>query len=310
MTFKSLYLPIGLIIALITSFLAKDFGVYLKENDAVPWFIVLIFLINGFQFADRKLHFSKNLLISLIIGAIIVFCVAPFLALLANKFMALPFACAVGLIVISTMPPTISSGIVITNNSGGDVPKAIFFTLILNGLGVFIIPFILGFFLNKGIELQIDSLPLLKKMSLLILFPFIIGVLMKKLVLVNSKINSLKWIGYIPSTCVIFTVYVSLSFSIDKLMNTPLALLPKIIISVILVHVLLLLITTLFTKITKTNKEQSIAFIFVCSQKTLPVAMSVLAVIGDPTGLALIVCIIFHFLQLLIDSFYAMSFTK
>ena len=44
------------------------------------------------------------------------------------------------------------------------------------------------------------------------------------------------------------------------------------------------------------------ALLFVASQKTLPISISILAALGDKTALALLTCIVFHFWQLLVDS--------
>ncbi len=45
--------------------------------------------------------------------------------------------------------------------------------------------------------------------------------------------------------------------------------------------------------------------IFVTSQKTLAIALAVLANIQFETGNAIIVCLMFHFFQLFVDSFLA-----
>jgi sodium/bile acid cotransporter 7 len=41
------------------------------------------------------------------------------------------------------------------------------------------------------------------------------------------------------------------------------------------------------------------------SQKTLPVAISLLAVLAGPVGEALLVCVMFHFLRLFADALIA-----
>ncbi|AGF76786.1 hypothetical protein UWK_00200 [Desulfocapsa sulfexigens DSM 10523] len=47
------------------------------------------------------------------------------------------------------------------------------------------------------------------------------------------------------------------------------------------------------------------AMIFVTSQKTMALALAILASIKLATGNAIIVCLIFHFFQLFMDSFIA-----
>ena len=55
----------------------------------------------------------------------------------------------------------------------------------------------------------------------------------------------------------------------------------------------------------KLNPENSKALLFVASQKTLPVSLAVLAGLHQETGNAVIVCLLFHFVQLFGDSILA-----
>ena len=52
----------------------------------------------------------------------------------------------------------------------------------------------------------------------------------------------------------------------------------------------------------KLNSKEGKVLLFVGSQKTPPIAISVLTVLGDYVAQALLTCIVFHFGQLLIDS--------
>ena len=73
--------------------------------------------------------------------------------------------------------------------------------------------------------------------------------------------------------------------------------------SVSLIHLLLLGLNSLAAvKILQLNPEDAKALLFVASQKTLPVSLAVLTGLHQDTGNAIIVCLLFHFIQLLIDS--------
>jgi sodium/bile acid cotransporter 7 len=71
------------------------------------------------------------------------------------------------------------------------------------------------------------------------------------------------------------------------------------------IHVTLLLLAFSAGKFFNIPVPESKALIFVSSQKTLPVAASVIATLNGEIGGALISCLLFHFLQLIFDSFLA-----
>ncbi|MCI5168446.1 MAG: hypothetical protein D3903_20735 [Candidatus Electrothrix sp. GM3_4] len=83
-----------------------------------------------------------------------------------------------------------------------------------------------------------------------------------------------------------------------------------ILFSVSLVHFLLLGINSQAAKLFKLNPEDSKALLFVASQKTLPISLAVLAGLHQDTGNAVIVCLLFHFVQLLVDSMLASRFRQ
>jgi len=302
MNFKNLFLPYGIVIAVIIAMIVPDAGSKLNEVGVIPIFIFIIFLINGVQFKFSEILFNKKLFFAFLLTFLISFIISPLLAFGFVKCISFPTGCALGLLVMSTVPPTLSSAIVVTEQSGGNTAWSILLTISMNLLGVLLIPFVLGTLLNTGIDFQIDPLPLLNKLILLVFIPFFIGLFTKYIFGFSKLKNMMKWLSYIPSTCVILTVYVSLAISRETLLGTPLYLVPIIIVSVIFIHLFLFFIALSGSKFIKLKSPETKAIVFVSSQKTLPVAISVLAVLNDHTGQALVVCLFFHFSQLMIDS--------
>jgi sodium/bile acid cotransporter 7 len=73
-----------------------------------------------------------------------------------------------------------------------------------------------------------------------------------------------------------------------------------------LVHTILLGINYVLGRYClRLDQTKNRALFFVCSQKTLPVAISVLTALSIISPPALIICVCFHFLQIIIDSFLA-----
>ncbi|HID96986.1 MAG TPA: hypothetical protein EYP57_02185 [Thermodesulfobacteriaceae bacterium] len=72
--------------------------------------------------------------------------------------------------------------------------------------------------------------------------------------------------------------------------------------AVCLVHVLLLAINRQVGKMLRLPTADLKALVFVTSQKTLPISVAVLTGIEYDTGSAVIVLLMFHFMQIFMDS--------
>lgn len=299
---NSYFLPVGLILAFLMAWLTPGPGALLQQLGLIPWMVVTIFLINGYQSSLKELPHGREILSVSLIAILISLLISPFIGLAVVSVVSLPVGAALGLVVMATVPPTLSSGIVMTRIAGGHVAKALFLTILLNLIGVFTIPFMLQLTLGSAGTIAISPLPLLKQLILIVLIPFLAGMVLKPVI----RIPSHHWLlRYLPSSCVIATVWMSVSASADtlKALNVQLSLL--IIVAAFVVHAALLLLCWLSRYLYRPGRSEWLALLFTASQKTLPVAVGVLAALNQPIGLAMVACIIFHFIQLFIDSMIA-----
>lgn len=139
---------------------------------------------------------------------------------------------------------------------------------------------------------------LLLKLILLVLLPFVVGVVVRKL----SKVKPESISGYIPSLCVILTVYAAFSVSKDLLGSNSFFDIFILIAAAAFIHFSLMIAAWLAGKSISSGPAELKALAFVTSQKTLPVAISVRAILCDNPGVAIIPCLIFHLTQLFADS--------
>ena len=299
---NSYFLPVGLLLAFLIAWLIPDPGAMLQEMGLIPWMVVTIFLVNGYQTSLKQLPHGREILSASIIAILISLLISPFIGLAVVAAVSLPTGAAMGLVVMATVPPTLSSGIVMTGIAGGNVAKALFLTILLNLIGVFTIPFMLQLTLDSVGIISISPLPLLKQLILIVLIPFLAGMVLKPVIRIPSRHWSLK---FLPSSCVVATVWMSVSASVDTLKELDFRLFLLIFVGAIAVHGALLLLCWLSRYLYRPNRSEWIALLFTVSQKTLPVAVGVLAALNQPIGLAMVACIIFHFLQLFIDSMIA-----
>lgn len=299
---NSLFLPVGLILAFAIAWVIPAPGHQLQQWGLIPWMVVIIFLINGYQTQLRQMPLGGKLWKTAVIAIVINLLISPFLGLAAATVFALPAGAAIGLIVTTTVPSTLSTGIVMTQLAGGDGVKALFLTILLNLLGVFTIPFMLQIVLDNVGIISLSPWPLLKQLIIIVLIPFLAGMLARNFVALPPK----HWlIRYLPSSCVITTVWMSVSASSDTLRELSLSLLLLIMVSALLIHGALMLLCLLSRRLNHPDRGEWLALLFTASQKTLPVAVGVLAALNQPVGLALVACVLFHFLQLFTDSILA-----
>jgi len=299
---NSYFLPVGLALALTVAILEPIPGRVLHEIGIVPWMVVTIFLVNGYQIDLTKLPRASRVLRASVVGIVISLLISPLIGLAVVAAFSVPADIALGLLVMATVPPTLTAGIVMTRVAGGNVPKAMFLTILLNLVGVFTIPVMLQLTLGSAGLVSISPLPMFKQLVLLVLVPFIIGAALQSFVLASS----LRWLlRFLPSACVITTVWVSASASSEMLRALDVGSLLLVVLGASGIHGALLLLCWVSRYVYRPEHGEWLALLFTASQKTLPIALGVLALIDRAIGVAIVACIIFHFLQLLVDSMIA-----
>ncbi len=296
---KTYFLPAGLLISLIVSLTLPLPGVVLKDMGVIPWCVVVIFFINGYQTELKELPKDSSFIYTLLLTSVLCLIISPLLGLLTASALQLSLGLTLGLLVKSAVPSTLSTCIVMTKLAGGRGSWALMMTVVINILGVFSVPFMLRLTAGDNIDFTIDSLSLLQKLVLLVLCPFVVGFFAKKISLVSAQNPCLT---YLPSSMVIIAVWLSLSASAEILYNISLSALAKIIIASFMVHFGLMLLAIFTAKYLPVDNAARIAVVLTASQKTLPVAVSILASFEQNVGDAVLFCVLFHFIQLFADS--------
>ncbi len=299
---RQIFLPLGLILALINALVLPGGGLWIAEHLGIKLFILITFLVSGYQTGTKGLALNKGLAQLFFFAAAVSLLLAPLLGRIIGELLRLSPSLLTGLIIMSAVPPTLSSGIVITGVSKGNMVLALFLTVSLNMLGIFTLPFMLDYCLPAAGPVRINRIALLLTMIFLVLLPFIVGKGIRSVR--NTQQVSSSW-SYVTSSCVILVVYSALSLARHEFYGLHLSTYIQILCSAALVHGLLLLVNAQGAKALHLPPADGKALIFVASQKTFPISLAVLAGIGGSAGNAVIVCLIFHFFQLLADSLLA-----
>jgi sodium/bile acid cotransporter 7 len=215
-----------------------------------------------------------------------------------------------GLALFVCMPTTLSSGIALTTQARGNSALALLLTVVTNLAGIFTIPFVLAAVLGTLGHVELSAWDLLVKLCLSILLPLLFGRWLRQ--------HIRKWVDANRSRITIFSnlalisiPWMKFSESSDRLAAVALSNLLILIAAGLLVHVAFLLLNTAASRVLRLEAAQRKAVILMASQKTLPVALTVLALIPDQAvsadlkGLIAIPCITSHLGQIFVDAILA-----
>lgn len=299
--FKKLFLPVGMLVVLAFSLIYPPCGSWIKQFQLGNVFIILIFLVCGWQTKLSEIKFDRKFLFLFTAGAVVSLGIAPWIASLIAGLLNLQALVMVGLVVISAMPPTLSSGIVMTENAEGNTFLSMMMTIGYNLLGVFTLPVILSWILASRSQVNTDPLNMLGKLFLLVVVPFFAGLILKRL----TRMKLPGWVGYVPSTCVLLLLLSFFASSSAQLKSFPVRVLLFAALAGIVMHLILLLGMWFGGRALKYSPFDCKALIFTGASKTLTLALTTLAIMKADSGEAVVPCLIYYFLQMLVDSMIA-----
>ena len=297
--FKKLFLPVGMLVAVALAFILPEPGIFFKSLKLNNFLIIAIFLVCGWQ-TTAELKFDRNFLLLFITGALITLVAAPFAGWGIAKGFALDPMSAAGLMVIAAMPPTLSSGVVMTGTAEGNTLLAMTVTIGYSFIGVFILPGILPLVLPEGAEIVVKPWKMLADLALLVILPAVAGVVLR--IITKKKLPS--WGGHIPSLCVILLVWGFFSAASADMLKFPVGTLLAAAAGSLLLHVALMAAMWYGSAMFKAEVPERKAMLFTGASKTLTIALATLSILGA-AGNAVVPCMVFYFLQMVIDSLLA-----
>ncbi len=295
---KKYLLPIGILFAMLLGIVAPAVGLAVRGTVGTNPLVAVIFLLCGWEVDLNECRFTRKTLAIFISGALLALIISPWMASFLAHVMRLGEQATLGLIVISAVPPTLSSGIVFTKNALGNVFLAMTVTIGYNIIGVFTMPPMIAWCLSSCVELEISPLKLFLQMCLYIILPFVVGGSLKYL----CHINCPKWMANIPNICVILLL---ISFFADfrkMLLDSPISLLVASAVAGVLLHLMQLAIIWYGGLLSGFSEDARKALLFTAGTKTLSITLTVLTFLHADTGLAAVPCTVFYTVQMLFDS--------
>ena len=266
--------------------------------------IFLIFFCQGLGLEARELQKRTQLAKAFGWGFVISQIMAPVLAYFSVHFLNWQGDNQIGFVVICCMAPTLVSGAVLASRAGGDGATALILAVGLNLIGILTIPLNLQWTL--GAVVRLDTVGLLLKLVLLVLFPAIIGQILKRS-RPSWALKQERFIRTAPVVALGIIVYLSCSSQADRLRELTFSHLGSLLLPSVTVHLILLVAGYIGARYFFRLQEAACrSLAIVCSQKTLPIAIAVWSIaFAQAYPLAVIPALVFHPSQILCDGVLA-----
>jgi len=311
------HLPLGLLLALLLAMAWDTPGIEVSKPTVGDFRVVqtinvcVVFLISGVTLNTAEL---KNAVTSgvpaLLYGMVAILIITACFSYIALELPLEPREFRFGVALFCCVPTTLSSGVVLVRAAKGNESMALLLTVATNLLGTLVTPFTLGLVLSAA-NVDLDTVALLTKLLVTVLAPLLAGkALLEAWAPVKGWVKANKQkLTMTSSLMIILVVWQSFSRSMDSLMEQNAGHVFALILVVVVLHFAFLTVNFVATKALRLDWPESKTIMLMCSQKTLPVAMSVLAYLPEKdvgaAGLVAIPCIVGHISQLFIDAFIA-----
>ncbi|KAL6327128.1 hypothetical protein AAG906_014946 [Vitis piasezkii] len=250
------------------------------------------------------------------LGSILLF--TPLFSRLIVQFQLQPQEFITGLAIFSCMPTTLSSGVALTQLAGGNSALALAMTVISNLLGILIVPFSISKFIADGVGVSVPTKQLLRSLVVTLLIPLILGKVLRESFkgVADFVDKNRKLLSMISAIFLSLVPWIQVSRSRSLLlMVKPAVFLVAIGMGTVL-HLVLLAFNALSiqslsavsggSKSPFAKRQNTVAFLLVASQKTLPVMVAVVeqlhGTLGE-SGLLVLPCVAAHLNQIIMDSF-------
>ncbi|CAL8461786.1 g1317 [Coccomyxa elongata] len=311
------FLPLALLAAMIVGYLFPGPGLRAADAGLQSLTTTGIFIISGLGLRRGEALRALSAWGAILYGFASILFITPLAALVVLRLPLGSPALALGLAVFCCMPTTLSSGVSLTQAVGGNAALALLLTVGTNLVGIFTMPFVLCWALGAGNSaVSLAPGPLLRSLMRTILLPLLIGAAARAFIPGMAKWvdGNKKALALLSASLLALVPWMQISRAVSSRVDVSLAALSAVVAAGVAVHLTYLLFNSAAVSLLriggppgKDSAGERRALILVGSQKTLPIAVTVLgqlgAVLSGPVGIAVVPCVVSHLSQILIDSF-------
>lgn len=289
--------------------LFPEFSGTIKEFRLLKIGIFLSFFLTSLKIDTSHIAEQSRNVKGVLVALLSCFVLFP---LIARGFAALAFPgdkdMLVGLCILSVVPVTMATGMIMTALAGGNVPFSLMINMTSHFLAILTIPFSLKLLLatDKSIELPVAKL--MGEIALLVLAPVVLGQILR----IGNKERIAKMGKSFSVFCqiiILMIIYNSVASATGKLASLG----NRIIVItgvMILLHVVIIVMNYLIAKLLKFDSGLRYAFTLQTSQKTLGLAYILWEGYFASFLLAMIPTICYHLTQSIGDTYLAHYFFR
>lgn len=297
---------LGIVAALVTGFLLADRAEALNPSGWTNRIVVLLlFLITGFTLPSDRIRQDLAVARLHVFIQLFIFIVVPSVFLTAGLLFsdAMDGKLLVGIYALAVLPTTVSSCIVFTQSSGGNTVAAVFNASLANTVGIFLSPVLLSLLLsNAGLGLPASELlATLRSLALNMLLPIVVGQLLR-IPFREIADRHRKKFGVASNSLILVVVVLAFSrTAANPAFFRYAAELPWAFVYLAGVHLFLVGVVLLATRVLRLSAPDRITAMFVAPQKTLALGAPLLTIYfggQDILGVALLPLIFYHPFQL------------
>lgn len=276
--------------------------------------IALLFFLHGAKLSRQAiiagaLHWRLHLLIfvfTFIFFPLLMVALAPVLRpLLGDELW-------VGMLYLAALPGTVQSAIAFTSMARGNIPAAVCAASASSLVGILVTPMLVKLMLDAdaGTAGMLDAII---KISLQLLFPFLLGHYMRRWI-GNFVDNNRQWLRYIDQGSILLVVYTAFSSAVVGGLWHTVAPSSLVILTVAccVILAMVLVVTTWVSRFMGFNKEDEITIVFCGSKKSMATGVPMAQVLfaGGAVGPAILPLMIFHQIQLMVCAVMAQHYAR
>jgi sodium/bile acid cotransporter 7 len=275
-------------------------GKWFKSHSGADAVICTIFFCSGLILKREQIRAGLRDIRGAVVALVIIFVVAPLAAFIIGSLPLDP-AVRIGLFLVSVMPTTMSSGVVMTGAAGGNIAHALLITVLANSLSIVTIPLSLALLLQTVESVPIDKAQMMIQMALLVLLPLMLGLVLRPKkgafpaflqrgvpVLNQCLILAIVWMGVSDARATV------LSGGAQVFM---------ILVLAFLFHGILLAAGFVSIRLFHIPRGRLESVLFMGGQKTLPLSVLFQVKLFPQYGMALAFCVFHHFIHLMMDGY-------
>jgi sodium/bile acid cotransporter 7 len=276
--------------------------------------IALLFFLHGAKLSRESIiagagHWRLHLLVfglTFVLFPLLGLALKPVLSPLIGKdlYMGILYLCA--------LPATVQSAIAFTSLARGNIPAAICSAAASSLFGIFLTPLLVTLLLNVHGEGG-STLDAIVKISLQLLLPFIAGQITRRWIGAWVGRNK-NWLKFVDQGSILLVVYGAFSEAVNEgiWQKTPVWDLAGLVLVCCLLLTLVLVASTLLSKLFGFNQEDRITILFCGSKKSLATGVPMAQVLfaGSTIGLLILPLMLFHQIQLMVCAVVAQRYAK